>query len=86
MRRIILALGGLVCAWPALAVQFELDYFEGIDGTLNTNMTLGAAIRMQKHARCALVSVGNSSKFSISLTFLFSEKFRSHDASQLGSE
>ena len=50
MRRIILALGGLVCAWPALAVQFELDYFEGIDGTLNTNMTLGAAIRMQKRS------------------------------------
>ncbi len=58
----LLAVGcGLVmsAAAPlASAVTFELDYFGGIEGTLNSTVTLGAAMRMQERSS-ALVGKSN---------------------------
>ncbi len=51
MRRVVLAASGLVLAQSASAIQFELDYLGGMDGVLNTSMTLGAAMRMQERSK-----------------------------------
>ncbi len=51
MRRVVLAASGLALAQSALAIQFDLDYLGGMDGVLNTSMTLGAAMRMQERSQ-----------------------------------
>lgn len=50
MKRLSLATSLLVMSGSALAIQFELEYLGGLDGTLNTSMTLGAGMRMQDRA------------------------------------
>ena len=51
------------CAWgmssfSAQAIVFDLDFGDGIQGTLNTTVTLGAAMRMQDRS-ANLVAKGN---------------------------
>jgi hypothetical protein len=44
------ALCAAMAALPARAITFEMDLGDGINGTLNTTMTLGAGMRMQKQS------------------------------------
>lgn len=45
--RCVAASAALLFSAAAPAIQFEFDYGEGITGTLNTVVTVGAAVRMQ---------------------------------------
>ncbi|MEN8719545.1 MAG: DUF1302 family protein [Oceanococcaceae bacterium] len=50
MRRLILLVGSVTLCVPASALQFDVPVLGGLDGVLNTSMTLGAAMRMQRRA------------------------------------
>src|SRR5688572_26616949 len=60
-KRLVLcaaAFGAAAVAPHAHAISFELDVADGINGTLNTTMTIGAGVRMQDRAS-DLVGKGN---------------------------
>jgi hypothetical protein len=52
------ALCAAMAALPARAITFEMDVGDGLNGTLNTTMTLGAGMRMQDRSS-DLVGKGN---------------------------